>query len=211
MPSPLSKTHPHQLSWDVSWRGNWALLNNHRNQRKNILKTSPQPRPQGLLLDDFQNGDGKSSRRRPWGRGWTSPCSFKDRSVISKMRHHLLNWNSLIKLSLSFVIFISGVASLNKLGELGPFAIKFFVNRTKQLMPCCGRLMNLSWFMDTTVYSAVVRWLSVRGKVIGRRFFDLNCKFSHLIIHVLPSPTRAERWQSELKFSYNENFFVFRV
>ena len=62
------------------WRGNWALLSNHRNQRNNILKTSA--------------------------------CSFKDGSVISKMRRRYLELNSIIKLTFSFVIFILGVASL---------------------------------------------------------------------------------------------------
>ena len=33
-----------------------------------IAFSGSQPRPQGLLLDDWQ-----SSRRRPWGRGWWSP------------------------------------------------------------------------------------------------------------------------------------------
>ena len=43
-----------------------------------------QPRPQGLLLDDFQNGGSspddplfrKSSRRRPWGRGWWNSSTY---------------------------------------------------------------------------------------------------------------------------------------
>lgn len=39
--------------------------------------------------------------------------------------------------------------------------------------------------------------------------FDLNCKFSHLIIHVLLSPTRAERWRRELMVLNNGNVYFF--
>ena len=63
--------------------------------------------------------------------------------------------------------------------------------------------------MGKTAFFAVVhRWFE-RSEAIGRRFFDLNCKFSHLIIHVLPSPTRAERWRSELIVLDSGNFFFF--
>ena len=37
----------------------------------------------------------------------------------------------------------------------------------------------------------------------------LNCKFSHLIIHVFLSPTRAERWRASLKPFYTKGTFSF--
>ena len=56
-----------------------------------------QPRPQGLLLDDFQNGGSsgeddppfwKSSRRRPWGRGWSFAISLQ--VVLKQHREHTI-------------------------------------------------------------------------------------------------------------------------
>lgn len=61
-------------------------------------------------------------------------------------------------------------------------------------------------FWEKQILSTVhQRWFQ-RGWAIGWRFLYMNCKFSYLIIHVLPLPTRAERFRSELIVLYNGNF-----
>ena len=80
-----------------------------------------------------------------------------------------------------------------------------------------GKLCNLSLQRKANPTGFLVRGLpqASHGDSLSRSRSDwlstisyLNCKFSYFIIHVLPSPTRPERWQSELNFWYNENFFL---